>query len=66
MVMNVDKLPPPERIEALARRAGAERSLYLGEMIGEGISVTWTAMKSLGHWVADNTIRPRHTHRHSH
>jgi hypothetical protein len=59
MVMNVDKLPPPERIEALARRAGAERSLYL-------IAVQVTEMKSLGHWVADNTIRPRHTHRHSH
>lgn len=60
--MNVNKLPPPERIEALARRAGVERSLYLGEMIGEGLSVAWAALKAAGHWVVYSTMRPRHTH----
>jgi hypothetical protein len=60
--MNIEKLPPHERIEALARRAGAERSLYIGQMIGEAISVTWAALKAAGHWVVYSTMRPRHTH----
>jgi hypothetical protein len=62
MVMNVNNLPPPERIEALARRAGVERSLYLGELIGEFLSVTWAGLKSVAHWVVYSTMRPRHTH----
>ena len=36
------------RIEALARRAGAERSLYLGEAIGHGLVVAWNALGTLG------------------
>ena len=36
------------RIEALARRAGAERSLYLGEAIGNALAIAWNAFGSLG------------------
>ena len=59
--MNIDKLPPHERIEALARRAGVERSLYIGEMIGEFLSITWAGLKAAGHWVVYSTLRPRHS-----
>jgi hypothetical protein len=33
------------RIQALARRAGAERSLYLGEAIGNALSIAWNAIE---------------------
>ena len=59
--MNVNSLPPPARIEALARRAGVERSLYLGEMIGEGLAISWAALKAAGHWVVYSTLRVRHS-----
>lgn len=36
------------RIEALARRAGADRSLYLGEAIGNALAIAWNALGSLG------------------
>lgn len=32
------------RIEAIARRAGVERSLYLGEAIGNALAIAWQAL----------------------
>ena len=60
--MDIEKLPPYERIEELARRANAERSLYIGEMIGEFLCVTWAGLKSAAHWVVYSTLRTRPTH----
>ena len=36
------------RIEALARKAGADRSLYLGEAIGNALAIAWNAFGALG------------------
>lgn len=41
-------LPNPERVEALARRAGMERSLYIGETIGHMLQIAGNAFESLG------------------
>lgn len=38
---------PYDRIEALARRHGVERSLYLGEAIGNVLAIAWDALGSL-------------------
>jgi hypothetical protein len=45
--MNSSYEPTPydARIEALARRAGAERSLYLGEAIGNALAIAWQAIE---------------------
>lgn len=45
--MNYD-LNNPRRIEEIARQAGMERSLYLGEAIGNALAIAWQAMGSLG------------------
>lgn len=39
---------PYDRIEALARRNGVERSLYLGEAIGNALVIAWNALGTLG------------------
>lgn len=45
--MNYD-LNNPRRIEDIARRAGMERSLFLGEAIGNALAIAWQALGSLG------------------
>ena len=40
--------PGSDRIEAIARRAGMERSLYLGEAIGHALAIAWNAFGALG------------------
>ena len=37
-----------DRIETLARRNGVERSLYLGEAIGNALVIAWEALGTLG------------------
>ena len=44
--MNYD-LNNPRRIEDLARSVGAERSLYMGEAIGNALAIAWQALGSL-------------------
>ena len=39
---------PGERIESLARRAGQEHALYLGEAIGNVLAIAWNAFGALG------------------
>ncbi len=41
----------PEHIEEIARRAGMERSLYMGEAIGNALAIAWQALGSLGGWI---------------
>ena len=50
--MNYDNydLNNPRRIEDLARSVGAERSLYMGEAIGNALAIAWQALDSLGGW----------------
>ena len=40
-----------QRIDELARRAGAERSLYMGEAIGNALAIAWQALGALGGWL---------------
>jgi hypothetical protein len=55
----IHDLPNPERVEALARRAGMERSLYLGEAIGHMLSIAWEALASLGASLRGSSPRRR-------
>jgi len=41
-----------ERVEELIRRARAERSALLGEMIANQIFAAWTGLKRLGAYLA--------------
>ena len=40
-----------KHIEDIARRAGMERSLYMGEAIGNALAIAWEALGSLGGWL---------------
>ncbi len=40
-----------ERIHALARRAGVERSLYIAEAIGNALSIASDGLCALGGWL---------------
>ena len=37
-----------KRIQDIARRAGMERSLYLGEAIGNALAIAWQTLGSVG------------------
>ena len=39
---------PNQRIEQLARDAGQEHALYLGEAIGNVLAIAWNAFGALG------------------
>jgi hypothetical protein len=39
------------RLEALIHRAGAERSLFIGETLGHMLNIAWHAMGSVGSWL---------------
>ena len=56
--MNYD-LNNPRRIEDLARSVGAERSLYMGEAIGNALAIAWQALGSLGGWFRREVPRTR-------
>jgi hypothetical protein len=45
------ELPEHLRIDSLARREGMERSLYLGEAIGQALLIAWGAFGSIGSWM---------------
>ena len=49
--MNIEDYPSTERLEMLARRAGMERSLYLGEAIGNALVIAWDALAAAGAWL---------------
>lgn len=40
-----------DRIHDLARSVGEERSLYLGEAIGNTLAIAWNAFGALGAWL---------------
>ena len=44
----IDSGRPTERIETLARNAGQEHALYLGEAIGNVLAIAWNAFGALG------------------
>lgn len=46
--MNTTRTTEDRRLVDLARRHGMENSLYLGEAIGETLSIAWNAFGSLG------------------
>lgn len=47
------------RIDELARQAGEEHSLYLGEAIGNALAIAWEGFASLGNWARAVTRRLR-------
>ncbi len=49
--MNTYRDSNDERIRILARRAGVERSLYLGEAIGNTLLIASNGLASLGAWL---------------
>ena len=49
--MNTYRDSNDERIRILARRAGVERSLYLGEAIGNTLLIASNGLASLGTWL---------------
>ena len=40
-----------ERLQALARRAGVERSLYIGEALGNALLIASDGLSALGGWL---------------
>lgn len=52
-----------ERIHALARRAGVERSLYIGDAIGNALLIASDGLSALGAWLrraparSDRTVK---------
>jgi hypothetical protein len=57
------ELPPSDRIDALVRRAGMERSLYLGEALGHTLGIAWNALESVGAWMWRALPRARSAHK---
>ena len=51
VVLMDTKTYDPRRIEEIARRAGMERSLYMGEAIGNALAIAWHALGALGGWL---------------
>ncbi len=49
----------PKRIEEIARRAGMEHSLYMGEAIGNALAIAWEGIGSLGGWFRRGSPRAR-------
>lgn len=49
----------PKRIEDIARRAGMERSLYMGEAIGNALAIAWQALGSLAGLLRRGSSRVR-------
>jgi hypothetical protein len=47
----IHELPATERIDAIVRRAGMERSLYIGEAIGNMLLIAGQAFEALGAWL---------------
>lgn len=43
----MDRTTQYDRIERLARKAGEERSLYMGEAIGSALASAWKAIDAL-------------------
>ena len=39
------------RVEAMIREAGIERSVYLGEAIGNTLAIAWEGLEAAGAWV---------------
>ena len=50
-------MPSHDRIEQLAREAGHERALYVGEAIGTGLVNAWNALQSVGAWLTRSAPR---------
>ncbi len=44
-------LPTSDRIQILVRQADAARSIYIGELIGEGLIAASNGLKAVGGWI---------------
>ncbi len=54
-----------ERLHALARRAGVERSLYLGEALGNALLIAASGFSALGGWIRRALPRARSVKQHA-
>lgn len=61
--MQNDNQFDPDRIHEIARRAGCERSLYIGEAIGNTLAIAWEGLAALGAWARRSTLALVHRNR---